>query len=1172
MAQQQLGIRLTLDGTATVTGGLSQVSAKLSDLDSGAVKVGDAFGRLGSVGAGVFNNLKGAVLGLVGVVGSVQLAREFVAMADSMTLLNARLRLATGGGDDFTKSQKAIYDIAQANNLGLQETSTLYTKLLGPVQRLGGGVAENTAIVSAFSTALRVGGATTEAAASATLQFAQAMGSGVLRGEEFNAVNEASPRVMQALAEGMGQPIERLRKMAEEGKLTADVVGNALVTQLGKLRAEAAQMPDTVGGAFQRMKNDVALLVDEMNKANGITLGLADAIDTTNSFVMRIAQAFRAWSASSQDTSSSLDGVAIGVKVIGTVLETLIVLAADVSYVFKTMGREIGGIIAQFSALGEGGGIFSAEGRAAWVRVGEEIRFDAQKSREELDRFKAAVLGASDRVLQQRDALRNNALTAAENRNEIERLGNQHAATALKKLELKNATDEGKKALEQATKAGRDYMAQLDEQLRALELQLFLGRDLSKAEEARLKLEADLREGKKRLTEQERQSAFAKLEEVEALRQQIAQQKDYEKTLVAVAQQSTKLNQAQAAQTDSLRDSVIKLQEQNDALNLSERELVARQAQLDRTRADELEWQAAMEGGNYQLEEQARLLRRRAELSEQGVVAREAKVAADEWKKVTDSINDGLTDALMRAFESGKGFAQAFRDTLVNAFKSLVLQPTIKAILAPIGGALGSLFTGSAMAGGGTAAGGAGGLGSLLSMGANFLGGKSIAAGASGAVIRLGDWLSTSSSDTLARIGEFITGNSGIIGSGLGMLGNAFAGYGISKGLSGGYSAGNWVNTVAGIASAIPGIGPIAGVVGALVNRAFGRRAKEARDSGITGSFTAGGVDAQAFQDWFQKGGWFRSDRSGTDLSALGAETSDALRAGAFGVLSSTQAWAAALRLPADALSRVTTQFRVKLTGNAEQDQAELQRLFERYSDDLAATYQAQLRPFQRAGETLSATLQRLAGLQQFSEAINDFGGVFSRIAGLSVDAKEQLIAFAGGIDALLGKTRAFVGAYYSEAEQAGLAARALQQQLGALGITEDLRTRADFRALVESTDVSSEAGRQRLAQLLDIAAAFAPVGQYLEAQGTSLSSVAGMAPASAVLQDLLSGPASTQQATVDGLSALQETTEASGNATLGALERLIERVAQLETALVGALERNARTVSDAVILESGAR
>jgi phage-related minor tail protein len=65
----------------------------------------------------------------------------------------------------------------------------------------------------------------------------------VLRGEEFNSVVENSPRLAKALADGLNVPIGRLRKLAEEGRLTADVVVNALMSQKDKLAAEYAQLP-----------------------------------------------------------------------------------------------------------------------------------------------------------------------------------------------------------------------------------------------------------------------------------------------------------------------------------------------------------------------------------------------------------------------------------------------------------------------------------------------------------------------------------------------------------------------------------------------------------------------------------------------------------------------------------------------------------------------------------------------------------------------------------------------------------------------------------------------------------------------------------------------------------------------------------------------------------------
>jgi hypothetical protein len=73
-----------------------------------------------------------------------------------------------------------------------------------------------------------------------------------------------------------------------------------------------------------------------------------------------------------------------------------------------------------------------------------------------------------------------------------------------------------------------------------------------------------------------------------------------------------------------------------------------------------------------------------------------AQKAQDEWQKATDQINQSLTDALMRGFESGKDFAKNMRDTIVNMFKTMVLRPIISAVLSPIAGGIQGLLGGVA--------------------------------------------------------------------------------------------------------------------------------------------------------------------------------------------------------------------------------------------------------------------------------------------------------------------------------------------------------------------------------------------------------------------------------------------------------------------------------------------
>ena len=103
-----------------------------------------------------------------------------------------------------------------------------------------------------------------------------------------------------------------------------------------------------------------------------------------------------------------------------------------------------------------------------------------------------------------------------------------------------------------------------------------------------------------------------------------------------------------------------------------------------------------------------------------------AKEAAEAWKKASEQIEKDITDALMRGFESGKGFAQVMRDTVANMFKTLVLRPVVQAIVSPVAGALtGALgFAGTA-----NAASAIGGIGNLTGIGASLFG-NSLAYGA----------------------------------------------------------------------------------------------------------------------------------------------------------------------------------------------------------------------------------------------------------------------------------------------------------------------------------------------------------------------------------------------------------------------------------------------------------
>ncbi len=177
-----------------------------------------------------------------------------------------------------------------------------------------------------------------------------------------------------------------------------------------------------------------------------------------------------------------------------------------------------------------------------------------------------------------------------------------------------------------------------------------------------------------------------------------------------------------------------------------------------------------------------------------------AKAIQDDWTRTTDEINRSLTDALLRGFESGKGFAENLRDTLKNMFNTLVLRPIISAIINPISGAITGLISGG---GGASAMGSIGGLSSLNGL---------VNLGTS-AVRAIGGWLG------LGGTAASGLGLSATAGTGLGLVGSTGSGLGLTAGGGLGLSTGS---AGAGTIGAGLGTSTAAGGAGAAGTSGFG--------------------------------------------------------------------------------------------------------------------------------------------------------------------------------------------------------------------------------------------------------------------------------------------------------------------------------------------------------------
>jgi tape measure domain-containing protein len=228
-----------------------------------------AGGGMGRLGRGMLS-LKGAVAGLsLGL-----LATQITQASDAMTNMEGRLKLVTETSEQAARAQGLLFDVAQRASVGFQGTVDLYTKLARSTKELGVSQDELVGVTDTISKALTVSGASAQAADAALLQLGQGIAAGALRGEELNSVMEQTPRLAQAIADGMGIGIGQLREYGQQGAITAEVVIGALQNAAAGVESEFQRMPDTVGKAMQRVRNDVLVAMAQVD-----TTPLSSAIE-----------------------------------------------------------------------------------------------------------------------------------------------------------------------------------------------------------------------------------------------------------------------------------------------------------------------------------------------------------------------------------------------------------------------------------------------------------------------------------------------------------------------------------------------------------------------------------------------------------------------------------------------------------------------------------------------------------------------------------------------------------------------------------------------------------------------------------------------------------------------------------------------------------------------------
>lgn len=448
-------------------------------------------------------------------------------------------------------------------------------------------------------------------------------------------------------------------------------------------------------------------------------------------------------------------------------------------------------------------------------------------------------------------------------------------------------------------------------------------------------------------------------------------------------------------------------------------------------------------------------------------LAAEAEDARKSALKLRDDISKNLADALMRGTAGFKSLWGSLIDWLKNTFAETVLTPQIKMVMNQVMG-IGDQSGGNPLSG----------IGNLLTNG--------ISDGISGAFTKfaesgLGSKMGLSYG--YGDVGQNVaTSGAKTAGNVMGAVGNAYSGYQLSKGISGGYSVtgGNTLNNIGAAASMY--FGPIAGVVTGAINRMFGMKAKELTDTGIKGTL---GSDSSlnTFQDWKQKGGLFRSDKKGTETAALSIEQEQTLNVAAKAILKSAADASEALGLSGDAFANFTKDVNISFGKDGAGAQEAINAALTEFANDaIDNALGDSLDPYRRAGESLTDTLSRLgSATKQVDNAFKAMGVSVEKVFGsglASADLKSQLADQFGGGDALGSALGNFYQNFFSATERTKQGLQMLGDEFNKLGLGALPKTREEFKQttmdFLNNSGLRTEADQKTFKSLLEMSESFA--------------------------------------------------------------------------------------------------
>lgn len=406
--------------------------------------------------------------------------------ADGYTEIQNKLRLVESASISSSKGLNNVFDIALKTNQSINATSGVYQRFAQNAETLKISQAQIASLTETVSKAVAVSGASAGAADAALTQFGQALGSGILRGDEFNSVMEQTPALAKAIATGLGVTTGELRNMAKEGKLTMDVLVPALERAKESVDDQFNTRILTISAAFENLNTSAVKWIGELDKSTGASEAFAKAIDEIAKHLTIVASLaagagviwsvgkIRTWIAASIQASAAMSAQAAATRNLTAAQQALATSGKGLGAALGFVGGPLGLLTLGLSA---GVGVF-----LDYQQKTESARQELLSFADSLDVTTGKLANTSAAVLDGMKAKLEQSITAQ--KGEIQRLEEEYA-------KLNRIIERGKQIAQQSGKA--EDSAYLEALAKASQDLAIKKAELAKANEKLAKSESDLK-------------------------------------------------------------------------------------------------------------------------------------------------------------------------------------------------------------------------------------------------------------------------------------------------------------------------------------------------------------------------------------------------------------------------------------------------------------------------------------------------------------------------------------------------------------------------------------------------------------------------------------------------------------------------------------------------------